>query len=65
MVSPCVVSRPPSRVYNGSLSDLHDAVTRNKAKSRRLLYQIDVSPLEAVIVYVVRYLAEDNALRCE
>jgi hypothetical protein len=44
----------PFRINNGSFPDFHDAVACAEASSRRGLDQIDVRPLQAMVVDVIR-----------
>jgi hypothetical protein len=62
MTPSCVMRRLPFRVYDRSLSDLHNAVTWDKANCRCRLDKINVGPLETMVVNVIGDFAEEDAL---
>ena len=63
MLASTVVGRLPLRIDDRAFSDLDDAITRTEPNDRGSLDQINMSPLIAVIVDVVRDLAQENPLR--
>lgn len=62
MMFSSVVSDLPSSIDNRSFSDLNYAVTSEKSDGGGRLYQINVSPLQPVIVDVVSDFTEQYAL---